>query len=121
MAIGWHGARAAHFSGASITYECLGGNQYQVSLDLFVDCSGVAVIPQDLVFQSDCGDLFTVFDIPVSPPTEVSQLCPAELPNSTCNGGALPGIEHYVFQTTVNLAACDDWTISWSVSAGTPR
>ncbi|HRW90291.1 MAG TPA: hypothetical protein P5027_10095, partial [Flavobacteriales bacterium] len=115
MAIGWHGARAAHFSGASITYECLGGNQYQVSLDLFVDCSGVAVIPQDLVFQSDCGDLFTVFDIPVSPPTEVSQLCPAELPNSTCNGGALPGIEHYVFQTTVNLAACDDWTISWSV------
>ncbi|MCB0781178.1 MAG: hypothetical protein KDC03_16915, partial [Flavobacteriales bacterium] len=107
--------RAAHFSGGNITYECLGGNQYLVELDLFIDCSGVAVIPQDLSFQSDCGQQFDVLDIPVTPGLEVSQLCAAELPNSTCNGGPLPGIEVYTFQTVVNLPPCDGWTISWAV------
>ncbi|MBK7942655.1 MAG: hypothetical protein IPJ87_12410 [Flavobacteriales bacterium] len=108
-------AGANHYSGGSITYQCLGGNQYLVNLDLFVDCSGVDPIPQNLTFQSDCGTTFTLNALPVPPGTEVSQLCPTSLPNSTCNGGALPGIEHYQFQTVVNLAACDDWTISWSI------
>ncbi|MCB0795480.1 MAG: hypothetical protein KDB88_12145, partial [Flavobacteriales bacterium] len=105
----------AHYSGASITYECLGGNMYEVTLDLFVDCFGVPPIPQSITFSSDCGTQFTVNNLPVPVGTEVSQLCAAELANSTCNGGTLPGIRHFQYTTTVNLAACDEWTISWNI------
>ena len=112
---GFGTVNAAHYSGGSITYECLGGNQYLVSLDLFLDCSGVAMIPQSIFFESDCGTQFSVNSIPVPPATEVSQLCPSALPSSTCNGGTLAGIEYYSFQTTVNLPPCNDWTISWSI------
>ena len=83
--------RAAHYSGGSLTYQCLGGNQYLVTLDLFVDCSGVAPIPQTINFASDCGTSFSVANLPVPAGTEVSQLCAASIANSTCNGGALPG------------------------------
>ncbi|MCB0791653.1 MAG: hypothetical protein KDB97_07800, partial [Flavobacteriales bacterium] len=107
--------RAAHYSGGSLTYQCLGGNQYLVTLDLFVDCSGVAPIPQTINFASDCGTSFSVANLPVPAGTEVSQLCAASIANSTCNGGALPGIQHFQYQTVVNLGACDDWTMSWSI------
>ena len=108
-------ARAAHYSGASITYECLGGNQYLVHLDLFLDCSGFQIISQSLDLQSDCGSQFTLNNLPTPVATEVSQLCPSALPNSTCNGGALPGIQHYQFDAVVTLAPCDSWTISWDI------
>ncbi|MBK9195941.1 MAG: hypothetical protein IPO17_13400 [Flavobacteriales bacterium] len=108
-------ARAGHFAGGDITYECLGGNSYEITLDLFLDCSGAPMIPQDLDFSSDCGISFTVLAMPVPAPVEVSQLCAAELPNSSCSGGAWPGMEHYVFTTIVNLPPCNDWNISWDL------
>ena len=46
---------------------------------------------------------------------EVSQLCADQLVNSTCNGGALPGIEVYNYVVNVPLDACNGWTISWSL------
>jgi large repetitive protein len=104
---------AEHLPGGNITYECLGGNQYQVTLTLFRECSGSTLLPQSLFFSSDCGSTFTAGPLPVSAGMEVSQLCPADLPNSTCNGGTLPGIEVYRVQTTVNLSPCNGWTISW--------
>ncbi|MEO8066114.1 MAG: hypothetical protein ABI599_00335, partial [Flavobacteriales bacterium] len=109
------GARAGHFAGGDITYECLGGTSYQVTLDLFLDCAGSPMIPQDLNFSNDCGLSFTLNALAVPVPTEVSQLCAADMPNSSCNGGALPGMEHYVFSVVVNLPPCNDWTISWDL------
>src|SRR5262245_19795257 len=87
--------QAAHYAGGDISYQCLGGNNYLVTLDLFRDCSGFMIVPQDLHFQSSCGQSFDVLGIPAPPGTEVSQLCTALLPSSTCNGGALPGYMHY--------------------------
>ncbi len=107
--------RAAHYSGGSITYECLGGNQYLFHLDLFLDCAGFQMVPQALDFQSDCGTQFTLANLAVPPGEEVSQLCPSALPNSTCNGGAEPGIMHYQFDVAVFLAPCDSWTVSWDI------
>lgn len=104
---------AAHLPGGNITYTCLGGSQFEITLTLFRDCDGNELLPQDLSFQSDCGTSFTITDLPVSAGNEVSQLCPADLPNSTCNGGTLPGIEVYEVQTTVILGTCSNWTISW--------
>ncbi|HRH69219.1 MAG TPA: hypothetical protein PLB89_06925, partial [Flavobacteriales bacterium] len=108
-------ARADHYSGANITYECLGANFFRVTLDLYLDCSGTPLTPQTLSFTSDCGVSFTQASVPVILTEEVSQLCPASLPNSTCNGGVLQGIIHHRLVTTVFLSPCNDWTISWSI------
>ncbi len=115
LLIGGMNARAGHYAGGSITWECVGAGQYEIHLDLFLDCSGFTIIPQDITFSSDCGTTFTVQDLlPVSQ-TEVSQLCAAELVNSTCNGGALPGIMWYHFETVQNLPPCDSWNVSWNI------
>ncbi|MBS1940818.1 MAG: hypothetical protein JST38_08075, partial [Bacteroidetes bacterium] len=105
-------ARAAHILGGSITYDCQSGNNYIVTLDLFYDCSGVAALAQTLHFTSACN----TFDIVVQPPPpqEVSQICPAQLVNSSCNGGGLQGVNWYSFQTPVTLPPCPGgWNISW--------
>ena len=98
--------------GGNITYVCQGGNNYLVTLDLFLDCSGVPAIDQTLHYESACGS----FDVLIPPPvpTEVSQICPAQLVNSTCNGGGLQGVNLYSFQTVLNMPPCPGgWTMSW--------
>ena len=37
--------QASHISGGTMTYECLGNNQYKVKMTLFRDCYGVTPIP----------------------------------------------------------------------------
>ncbi|MBL7945371.1 MAG: hypothetical protein JNN32_04860, partial [Flavobacteriales bacterium] len=108
-------AKADHYSGGSITYECLGANFYEITLDLYLDCSGAPLTPQNLQLSNDCGVNFTLNSIPLVLTEEVSQLCPSSLANSTCNGGFLQGIRHYQFVTTVFLSPCNDWTIAWNI------
>lgn len=106
-------ARADHFSGATISYECLGGNQYRVSLDLYLDCSGSPITPHTLTFSNDCGVSFSLANLNPISVTEVSPLCPSQLANSTCNGGTQPSFKKYRFQSTLFLSPCNKWTISW--------
>ena len=90
---------------------CLGGNQYQITLNLFRDCVGI-----------DMGSPRRSCSIPPAGVstlgghdglTEVSQLCPGRSWNSTCNFGALPGMEMYTYTGVVTLPPCDLWTMSW--------
>lgn len=110
---------ASHIAGGEITYTCLGGNQYQINLNLFVDCLGFNPgASQTINFTSTCGG-FATLNVPVTPATtsglEISQLCPSSLPNSTCNGGTLPGMWLFSYTGIVTLAPpCDTWTMSWS-------
>lgn len=112
-------ANAAHLPGGSITYECIGDDLYEVTLSIYRDCSGTPMTEQSLHFDSDCGTSFTVgttdFPLPVLDVTEVALLCDASASNSTCNGGTLNGYERYRYRTTVYLAPCADWTISWYI------
>lgn len=108
-------SRAEHLSGGSITYECLGGNTYTVTLTLFRDCSGEPMIPQSLRFANDCGVLFTLTDLQPQEIIDVSPLCPGEAGNSTCNGGPQPGYQAFIYRQTVFLSPCNAWTISWFV------
>ena len=36
---------ATHVPGGNITYECLGGNNYIITLTVFEDCSGSVSVP----------------------------------------------------------------------------
>ncbi len=109
---------ASHVPGGNITYECIGPNQYLITLTLFEDC-GTAFTSntnQTIQIDNDCGYTGltslsltnTVFQ------QEVSQLCDTELPNSECNGGPLPGIYMHQWQAVVTLPGpCDSWTFSY--------
>ena len=115
ISILWTGTlRADHFSGASITYECNGGNMYTVYLDLYIECGNTPITAQSLDFRNDCGVQFVVNPTQILV-EEVSQICDNSIVNSTCNGGTLDGFEHYRFETTLFLSPCDDWTISWDI------
>lgn len=105
--------RATHFSGGEIYWHCLGNNQYEITLMVYRDCAGINVDPTvTLQLTSPCGN--TSITVAHSGPTEISQLCSAQLPNSTCNGGTLPGIQQYVYTGIVTLAPCVSWTISYT-------
>jgi len=111
-----YSSKATHVAGADITYECLGNDQYVVTLNVFRDCSGSTLgTTNTLDFISTCGGSFTATLDQVSV-NEVSQLCPSALPQSDCGSAGFPGMEQYVYQDTVTIApACDTWTISWDL------
>lgn len=106
-------ARATHISGGEIYYDCLGGNQYRITLVVYRDCAGINLdASYQLDVESPCGNKTMTVSTPGG--VEISQLCDLELPNSTCNGGNLPGIQQYIYTGTVTLTPCDSWTISWT-------
>ncbi len=110
---------ASHNVGADITYQCIGNNQYVVTLNYYRDCFGIGA-PTSISFNgaspSNCGAAFTATaNQTAGSGREVSQLCPAQLSQSTCNGGTLPGVEVYTYVATITLPSnCADWTISYS-------
>ncbi|HEX8515079.1 MAG TPA: gliding motility-associated C-terminal domain-containing protein [Bacteroidia bacterium] len=111
-------AKASHIAGGDLSYVCLGNNQYQINLNLFVDCLGFDPgATQTITFTSTCGQTMTTTVNVLNPGgTEISQLCPTQLNNSTCNGGSLPGMWVFNFTGTVTLAPpCDTWTAQWNV------
>src|SRR5690554_2100210 len=103
---------ASHISGVNISYECLGGEDYLVTVNLFRDCQDQNNLPDTLTgfIGSTCLNLGWV-KFPQVDLIEVSQLCPDQLANSTCNGGFQPGVQMGVYQAYVQLEPCIDWRI----------
>lgn len=107
-------ADATHVSGGDITYRCLGNNEYEITLNLFRDCSGASLSGSSSIsFSSPCGNFSANLSrISIS---EVSQLCDAQQSNSRCNGGNLPGMQHHIYRTSVTLPPCDTWRMSYEL------
>lgn len=110
---------ASHAMGADITYTCLGGNTYEIKLTFYRDCNGISApaSPSINISALSCGQQSTNLTLTQQGPgVEVSPLCPAQLPNSTCNGGSLQGVEQYFYTGTFTLPInCTDWLFSYSV------
>ncbi|MCB9182812.1 MAG: hypothetical protein H6591_02765 [Flavobacteriales bacterium] len=107
-------ATAEHLPGGSITTRCIGSNQHEVTLQLWRECTGAAMIAQGLTFSNSCGVSFTLNNIPLISVENVSPVCPDQIDQTTCNGGTLIGIELYTYRTTLFLSPCNFWTISWN-------
>lgn len=108
---------ASHSQGADLTYECLGGNQYRVTLSFYRDCAGVAAPNAAIITVSSasCGQNFTINLNPL-PGTgqEVSPICQSA--TTECSGGVLPGVQEYIYTNTVDLPVnCDDWIFSYDL------
>ena len=90
-------------------------------MDVYRDCFGISLSStQTLSFTSPsgCGPNFTAsLSLVNAGGTEVSQVCPADIPNTNCNvGGTIPGTEVWTYTGTVTFpAACTDWTYSWNM------
>jgi len=112
---------ATHYSGADITYTCLGNNKYVIEFRVNIDCFELNNESTSTVIslKNNCGADFT-FTLPLiydpvtgNKWTDVSQLCSEDSLLSTCISGALPGMSEYVYRDTITLTPCDSWTISW--------
>ena len=112
--------------GGNITWQCLGGDQYEISLRVYLDCYGSQsptvgelAYPStlDLIFNAGCAGV-TSFSSPAGSPVEeeISELCPSELSNSSCTNtdSPTPGVRQVTYTTTVTLAAGCVWTILWN-------
>ncbi len=109
--------KASHIAGGDLSYTCLGNNQYQINLNLFVDCMGFDPGAQQWIdFTSTCGSTASLTVDVLNPGgTEISQLCASQINNSTCNGGNLPGMWVFYYTGVVTLdTLCDTWTMSWN-------
>ncbi len=107
-----------HAMGSDITYKCLGGNTYEITLTIYRDCVGSALTPTQNIFisSSSCGVAQFVITAPRVSLTELSPLCPIQQPLSTCNGGPLPGVQEHVYRTTYTFPQqCVDWKIAWQL------
>lgn len=120
-------ASASHLVGADLTYTCLGNGQYEVTLTLYRDCGGISAPTNALIniASASCGITAPSVTLALDAANsgiEVSQLCPAALPLSECNGASTyPGIEVYVYTGIVTLPqGCDDWTLSYSLCCRNP-
>ena len=112
------GVSANHLLGGNITYTCTGGDEYLLTLTLYKDCFGSTAAPgiENVFFIPDAGCSSIAFSAPFDliSTTEISDLCPSELVNSSCEGGFNPGAQALVYQQTITL----DPGCSWEVSYG---
>ncbi len=115
--------RATHLVGGDLTYERLGPNKYEITLNYYFDCDGSRSAfdpePKYEVISDNCGvSKSLTMDTSNNTGNNIAPLCSQF--TSSCNGGTKKGIERWVFKDTVNLnQQCSDWLISWSQSKRT--
>ena len=109
---------ASHVVGGHVGYAPTGNlNEYVLTLTLYRDCSGInAPTSVSIQASNDCGLVNPVLTLSLITSSEISQLCPYDLPNSTCNNGTLPGIQKYIYEDTLILSGgCNYWTFGYNV------
>jgi gliding motility-associated-like protein len=118
LLLGTIGATAQNSMGGNLSWISIGGNQYQITLTRYLDCFGTGTISptEDIfIFPSGCSNL-----VPLNPSlnlvsnTEVSELCPSELANSSCSGGLNQGVQRLVYSASVTLDPTCTWKLIYS-------
>lgn len=110
----------SHAQGLDLSYRCLGGNQYEFTLNFYRDCAGIGA-PNSVninLSSAFCGQNFNVVLANSGAVAEVSPLCAAQLGQSTCATPpcvtCLPGVEQYVYTGTFTFTQnCPDWVVSF--------
>jgi len=118
-------SRANHVLGGNITWECLGGNQYQITYTQYRDCFGATPalsVENVFFFPSGCASSPFIQDLNFVSEIEISDLCPSELASSSCEsyftntatGGIFPGVTQVVYSGVVTLPAGCTWKVVWN-------
>lgn len=108
--------RASHIEGGNLTYRCLGGNQYEISLALYRDCEGASA-PTSISIQKKsvtCGINTSIILTKIAGTgVECTPICPGA--HTYCTNGNIPGVQEYIYRTITTLPACSDWVLSFSI------
>lgn len=109
--------KATHAVGLDIQYECIGGNQYRLTLNLYRDCAGVtAPTAANIRVSSASCNVNATVNLALDTFFEISPLCINQLGSSTCNGGSNPGIQQYIYSGVYTFPLeCPDWIISYTL------
>lgn len=109
--------KASHAVGLDVQYECIGNNQYLLTLNFYRDCFGITAPPSaDMIISSASCGINTTVSLTLDTFFEISPLCPSALGSSTCNGGNSPGIEQYIYTAIYTFPLqCTDWTIGYGL------
>lgn len=109
---------ATHVQGGDLTYRCLGGNQYEITLALYRDCAGVAApTTVSINYKSvSCGiNQNVTMNRIAGTGIEVTPICTSLI--TQCAGGTYPGVQEYIYRGTVTLPPCSDWVLSYTLNA----
>src|SRR3954466_5873055 len=92
-------AFATHSMGTDLTYKCLGGNTYEITLTFYRDCFGIPA-PNNVTISmksASCGYnlSFTIYPI-AGTGQEISPTCSSAV--TTCHGGSFTGIQEWVYK-----------------------
>ena len=115
--------QATHAMGGDITYDCIGPDQYKVTLSFYRDCNGVAA-PTNCnnglsfdVSSSQCGASFSAC-FSLDSVDIITPICVTALDACLDNNGQY-GVERYRYSAIINLAAWSgcgtDWNIEWEL------
>ncbi|MCI5056638.1 MAG: hypothetical protein MRY83_11050, partial [Flavobacteriales bacterium] len=118
LLMNFNSTMASHLAGGDFSWECLGNDSFKIQLNLFRDCSGIsAPTTASVSFNSSCGAFTSVLVLDSSGGNDISQICPNDQNNSTCQGGNLPGMELYTYESIVYLPPCSTgvWDMSYDV------
>lgn len=111
--------KASHEAGCDLTYQCLGGNTYLITLSFYRDCSGVSADGTALInFTSSCGSTTVTLSQVAGTGQEITPVCPNQ--TTSCSGGSLYGVQEWVYQGQVTLTPCADWTMSYLLCCRNP-
>lgn len=115
-------AYSSHLAGFDLTYRCLGGNDYEITLSFYRDCSGVTE-PSAVLVSFTCSSNSSLnfsVTLPKVPGSgqEIMQTCPA-MPTS-CSGGNNYGMREWVYRANVTLPPCNYWRMSYSLCCRNP-
>jgi gliding motility-associated-like protein len=120
----FHNSFSTHIIGGELTYKCLGGELYELTLSVYTECGSPAILEssypikyysQTLGISPDTPNAFNVFK---NSTTEIQLLCNTAITN--CQGGALHGVKLVVYKGTIDLSTFDfttDWRFFWQRSS----
>lgn len=110
-------AFATHSQSTDLTYKCLSGNQYEITLSFYRDCAGVNAPSSVTVNISSvsCGQNYSITLNPIAGTgKEITPVC--QTSTTQCNGGPWPGVQQYIYKgNTTFPMQCSDWVMSFSL------
>ena len=110
-------AHATHSAGADISYRCLGGLQYELTVTFYRDCGGVA---EPASIQISCKSVSGSYNFYATANKialtgeEISLPCSTAV--TSCNGGSTTGLRKFIYKAVVTLPSAEpDWVFSYSL------
>lgn len=101
--------KASHLFGADFYYQHVSGNTYTLILDVYGDCAG-STFPSlstsaPVIDVYDNSTFYQRLNLSITGPgVEVTPVCPAEVNNTTCKGGTIPGVMKFTYSAQVTLS-----------------